>query len=55
MDRRALPADLENRLPDRADSERVIVGTDVILIEKGTDLVLDVIRDVVRQKTGTSQ
>jgi hypothetical protein len=55
LDRRALPADLENRLPDRADSERVIVGTDVILIEKGTDLVLDVIRDVVRQKTGTSQ
>ena len=55
LDRRALPADLEDRLPDRTDTERVIVGSDVVLIEKGTDLVLDVIRDVIRQKTGTSQ
>lgn len=55
LDRRALPADLESRLPDRTDAERVIVGSDVVLIEKGTDLVLDVIRDVVREKTGTSQ
>ena len=55
LDRRALPADLEDRLPDRTDTERVIVGSDVVQIEKGTDLVLDVIRDVIRQKTGTSQ
>ena len=55
LQRRALPADLENRLPARTDSERVIVDNDVVLIEKGTDLVLDVIRDVVRQKTGTSR
>lgn len=55
LERRALPADLESRLPDRADTERVIVGSDVVLIEKGTDLVLDVIRDVIRQKTGASQ
>jgi len=55
LDRRALPADLENRLPDRTSTERVIVDNDVVLIEKGTDLVLDVIRDVVRQKTGSSQ
>lgn len=55
LDRRALPEDLEGRLPDRTDTERVIIGSDVVLIEKGTDLVLDVIRDVVRQKTGTSQ
>lgn len=54
LDRRALPEDLEDRLPDRTLSERVIVGDDVVLIEKGTDLVLDVIRDVVRQKTRTS-
>lgn len=55
LDRRALPADLENRLPDRTNTERVIVDNDVVLIERGTDLVLDVIRDVVRQKTGASQ
>jgi len=55
LDRRALPADLENRLPERTDTERVIVDNDVVLIQKGTDLVLDVIRDVVRQKTGASQ
>jgi len=48
-----LPEDLEKRLPARTDTERVIVDNDVVLIEKGTDLVLDVIRDVVRDKTGT--
>ena len=53
LDRRALPEDLEKRLPARTDTERVIVDNDVVLIEKGTDLVLDVIRDVVRDKTGT--
>lgn len=55
LDRQALPADLENRLQDRTNTERVIVDNDVVLVEKGTDLVLDVIHDVVRQKTGSSQ
>ena len=55
LDRRALPEDLEKRLPARTDTERVIVDNDVVLIEKGTDLVLDVIRDVVRDKTDTSR
>ena len=55
LQRRALPTDLENRLPARSDTERVIVDNDVVLIEKRADLVLDVIRDVVRQKTGASQ
>ncbi len=55
LDRRALPADLENRLPERTDTTRVIVDNDVVLIQKGTDLVLDVIRDVVLPKTGASQ
>ena len=53
--RRALPADLESRLPERADGERVIVDNDVVLIQKGTDLVLDVIRDVVLPNTGTAR
>lgn len=45
--KRDLPADLEKRLPRRSTTERVIVDDDVILIEKGTEIVLDVIRDVV--------
>lgn len=53
--RRALPADLESRLPERTDSERVIVDNDVVLIQKGTDLVLDVIRDVVLPDSGASR
>ena len=55
LDRKALPEELEDRLPKRTDTERVIVDNDVVLIQKGTDLVLDVIRDVVRQKTGAAQ
>jgi hypothetical protein len=33
----------------------VIVGNDVVLIEKGTELVLDVIRDAVRRGTGQAE
>ncbi|MBO9508951.1 hypothetical protein [Thalassospira sp. A3_1] len=46
--KRDLPADLRSRLPYRSDAIRQIVGSDVVLIEKGTDIILDVIRDVVR-------
>lgn len=46
--KRGLPSDLEARLPRRTATERVIVDGDVILIEKGTEIVLDVIRDVIR-------
>ena len=49
--KRALPEDLEGQLPERSITERLIVGDDVVLIEKGTDIILDVIRDVVRSKT----
>ena len=46
---RDLPADLRARLPNRTDDAiRQIVGNDVILIQKGTELILDVISDVVR-------
>lgn len=46
--KRDLPDDLENRLPRRTSTERVIIDDDVILIEKGTEIVLDIIRDVVK-------
>jgi hypothetical protein len=48
--KRDLPADLERRLPPvAAGTERQIVGNDVVLIEKGTNLILDIIRDVVHR------
>ena len=47
--KRDLPADLRARLPNRTDDAiRQIVGNDVVLIQKGTELILDVILDVVR-------
>ena len=46
--KRDLPADLQSRLPYRSDAIRQIVGNDVVLIQKGTELILDVILDVVR-------
>ncbi len=54
LERQALPEELEGRLPERTDTERVIVGDDVVLIERGTDLVLDVIRDVLRGGSDTT-
>jgi hypothetical protein len=46
--KRDLPDDLVSRLPARTDGAlRQIVGDDVVLIEKGTEIILDVIRDVV--------
>jgi hypothetical protein len=46
--KRDLPDDLESRLPRRTSTERVIIDDDVILIEKGTEIVLGIIRDVVK-------
>lgn len=48
--KRDLPEDLTRRLPPALPgTERQIVDTDVLLIEKGTGLILDVIRDAVRK------
>jgi hypothetical protein len=44
--RQPLPGDLEARLPPRPE-RRLIVGRDVLLLGGG-DLILDVLRDVVR-------
>ena len=47
--KRDLPADVQARLPKRNDGTiRQVVGDDVVLIEKGTEIILDVIRNVVR-------
>jgi len=45
LDKRDLPTDLQSRLPKLSDElERVIVGDDVMLIEKGVGLIFDILR-----------
>lgn len=45
--RRDLPSDLEAKLPPPGEGmKRLVAGSDVVLIEKATDLVLDVIYGV---------
>ncbi len=49
LEKRALPSDLEARLPAVAPGcERVIVGTDVLLVETATGVIRDIIRDVLK-------
>jgi len=44
-----LPSDLESKLGDLPKNvERVIVDDDVLLVQKGTDLILDVLEGVIR-------
>lgn len=44
-----LPPDLESRLGNAPENiERVIVDNDVILVQKGTDVILDVLEGVIR-------
>jgi len=46
--KRDLPDDLASELPEEAEgTERQVVDSDVVLIEKGTGVVLDILRDVV--------
>lgn len=49
LEKRELPDALERKLPPAPrGTERVIVDSNVVLIEKGTDIILDVVRDVLR-------
>lgn len=49
LEKRRLPAELDRRLPRRrAGLERVVVDTDVLLIETATGIIRDILRDVVR-------
>ncbi len=46
--KRDLPPELESRLKDIPDTvERVVVDNDVLLVQKGTDIILDVLENVV--------
>ncbi|MFP6741498.1 MAG: hypothetical protein VCD33_07725, partial [Alphaproteobacteria bacterium] len=45
---RGLPPELESQLPDPGPNrERVVVGDDILLIEKGTGLIIDILADVI--------
>lgn len=51
--KRDLPADLAAKLPARPDDQEVtIVDGDVVLVDKATGIILDVIRDVVTNGAG---
>ncbi|MCA1941679.1 MAG: hypothetical protein LDL26_11850 [Caenispirillum bisanense] len=42
-----LPADLLGRLPSYRGARPVVVGTDVVLVQEGTRLILDILKDVL--------
>ena len=47
--KRELPADLESRLPPvPAGMERVIADTHVVLVEKASGIIRDIIEDIVQ-------
>ncbi len=49
--KRDLPSEVTRELPPPpAGTERVIVDNDVVLVEKGTQMVLDIIKDVIISK-----
>lgn len=50
LEKRALPSDLQRKLPKLlGDLERVIVGDDVVLIDKTRNVVLDVLENILTQ------
>lgn len=47
--KRDLPYDLERKLPHRKSIfERIIVGDDILLIERGTRIIMDILRGAAR-------
>ena len=49
LEKRELPKELKRRLPPPpVGTERVIVDNSVLLIEQGTQIVLDIIKDVIK-------
>jgi len=54
--KRDLPSDLASKLPHRAaDQNVVVVEKDVVLMDKATSVILDVIKDVVRNGASAGQ
>lgn len=45
--KKALPGDLQGRLPGRRNYERIIVGNDVLLVTAATGIIVDILRDAL--------
>ncbi len=48
LQKRALPSGLRGLLPHRAGQDYRVVGNDIVLIETATNLILDIIKGVLR-------
>ncbi len=49
LDKRKLPRDLERTLPPaQKGTERVIIDNDVVLVQKATGVVLDILMDAIK-------
>ena len=46
--KRGLPGDLRGRLPRRKGQDYRVVGSDIVLIETATNVVLDIMKNVLR-------
>ncbi len=46
--KRGLPGDLRGRLPHRKGQDYRVVGSDIVLIETATNVILDIMKDVLR-------
>jgi len=44
-----LPGDILDRLPRRQDTERIVVDDDIVLIDRSTRIILDILTGVIRQ------
>ncbi len=48
MAKRGLPGDLRGQLPRRKGQDYRVVGNDIVLIETATNVILDVMENVLR-------
>ena len=48
LEKRRLPGDLRGLLPDRKGQDYRVVGNDIVLIETATNLILDIMKGVLR-------
>ncbi len=46
--KRGLPGDLRGRLPHRKGQDYRVVGSDIVLIETASNVILDIMKDVLR-------
>ncbi len=46
--KRGLPGDLRGQLPHRRGQDYRVVGSDIVLIETATNVILDIMKDVLR-------